>query len=414
MLGALACALGLAVVFGLARMDVDLVWEYGFVLPRAVGRTRLAEMAAPGALWARLAEVQRAWGLWSCDAPSLGFGVGVGLAARSFRGWRSTMVRIAGPALHYLTLPTAGRGLVAGGLLVLVLARHPALDAFGRACRRSLGLLVVAETLLLVSLVHAVLTNNEPHNSAPFAFVSVGLVLVAALRALPTRVSDLPMGVLTAILLAIVVVDAMSFDRRINLTRRVHRLRQDPRPLFADSPRLPAGLDFLLWRTPAPFALEAEDLWATVDLVRHSGRNFFLLGDTSIVYGLTGRPSVGPSVWFHPGLTFPLPGDPARTRFERALEDSLEQAHVGLVLLENERTFMGTQAADFPPLVTLLRRRACRQQQIGPFTIVELSEHGTGVGGPGGPDRAGGSASTRPCPSHGSRPRTRSAARGYW
>ena len=29
---------------------------------------------------------------------------------------------------------------------------------------------------------------------------------------------------------------------------------------------------------------------------------FLLIGDTSPLYGLTGHPSIAPSLWFHPGL----------------------------------------------------------------------------------------------------------------
>jgi hypothetical protein len=386
--GASTCAIGLALAGRVEGIEGGLVQTYLFTLPRAMGQARVGALLAPGPFLTTLVEVHRAWGMWSVEAVSVAFGLWLALAGRVRGGPKASAVTLSvvGPALYWLSFPSPGRGATAIGMLALAVAPVPALDDCGRALRRGLGPVILAEALLLVCLIHAALTNNEPHNSIPFVFLSLGLLHLAALRALSVRTgSGVKIG-LTAFFLFVAVADGSSFERRVNLTRRVHKLNRGRVPVVGPSAGLPSSLDFMRWLTPAPFSLEARDLRHLLDFLKEEGRSFFLLGDTSVLYALTGQPSVGPSVWFHPGLTFPLPGDPALFAYERALVESLDRHRVGFVVLENERTFLGAKLADFPPLEALVRKRACERRQIGPFVIVRLCGSGTPATASAGPD----------------------------
>ena len=56
--------------------------------------------------------------------------------------------------------------------------------------------------------------------------------------------------------------------------------------------------------------------------------NFLLLGDTALLYGATGHPSVFPSLWLHTGLTLPARGSGEYAEFETRLLASVERFHV--------------------------------------------------------------------------------------
>jgi len=45
---------------------------------------------------------------------------------------------------------------------------------------------------------------------------------------------------------------------------------------------------------------------------------------------------------------------------------------VGYVVFENDRTFLGAKAADFPLLARLIGARGCERRRLGPFVIVTL------------------------------------------
>ena len=55
------------------------------------------------------------------------------------------------------------------------------------------------------------------------------------------------------------------------------------------------------------YRTSAAQLDRTIAFLSRQPENFLLIGDSSILYGLTGKPSVSPSLWFHDGLTAPPP-----------------------------------------------------------------------------------------------------------
>lgn len=107
-------------------------------------------------------------------------------------------------------------------------------------------------------------------------------------------------------------------------------------------------------------------------LTRRTG-NFLLVGDATILYALSGRPSVFPGLWFHEGLAYPRQGDERRAKFERRLTKSLIREDVRFVIMDGSGTWVGAHAGDFAVLRNCLSRDAASVVTIGRFRIVPLS-----------------------------------------
>jgi hypothetical protein len=357
-------------------MDASLVATYAFELPGAIGRARLGQLvSSPAEYVAACAEARRAWGMTSVEIVTLAFGFGFPLAARAARD-RSALRRLAaglfGAGAYFLAGPSTARAGVAAAMLAVALVPSPSLDDGGHRLRPVFAHVVLAEVLVLLCLAHAVLTFNQPHNAIPFAFVALGLVHLAALRTTTGAGAGTVRAIVTAALVVVAGHDAWSFESRVNATRRVHKLDRTQVPVAAATAGLPPAMAFMRWQTPAEVALRAEDLSEVTRVLAKAPRNFLLLGDTSILYALTGRPSVAPSVWFHPGLTYPAPGTIAFSGYEDALMSALSRRDVGYVVLEGSHTFLGTQLSDFPRLQGLVAREGCGRREIGSFSILTL------------------------------------------
>ena len=96
---------------------------------------------------------------------------------------------------------------------------------------------------------------------------------------------------------------------------------------------------FLGSGTPEPYGSLDEDLPRLVEFLRRNPGNFFLIGDASILYGFTGRPSVNPVLWFHTGLTTGEKGSAAYEGYRQELLLSLERFRVRYVNVEGEQTW---------------------------------------------------------------------------
>lgn len=101
----------------------------------------------------------------------------------------------------------------------------------------------------------------------------------------------------------------------------------------------------------------------------HPG-GLFVFPDWTILYGLLGRPSPQPLLWFHPGLTYPRDAGPERRSLDRRLVEALEARRVQTFVLERT-SWLGTKArlADFPRLRRYLERCFRLEQAVGPFEI---------------------------------------------
>jgi len=100
--------------------------------------------------------------------------------------------------------------------------------------------------------------------------------------------------------------------------------------------------------------------------------NFLYFGDATILYALSGRPSVFPSLWFHEGLSFPEREAAERPVFEQHIADALVRHDVRFVVLDGIQTWNGTTPAHFGVLKACLAENDGHETRIGRFQILPI------------------------------------------
>lgn len=266
--------------------------------------------------------------------------------------------------------------IACGVLLAVGLGRR--IRARRKSTPRRPGILAeatLAESLMLFCVVMTILSRNQPENSVPYLFAALGVAHVACLRVLPAWGAPPPARFLgplvTALLLMVSFLDAYHFNREVNVARKVLDFRREIPAQTTESHELPAPLGFMRWAVPTGY-MSAADFSRLCAYLRENPGNFFLVGDSSILYALTGRPSINPALWFHPGLAMPEPGTPEFADYEKRLMDNIARYDVRFVIAEANKTFLGVGWQDFPRLESLIHSRGLAPVVIGPFHVVPL------------------------------------------
>jgi len=101
-------------------------------------------------------------------------------------------------------------------------------------------------------------------------------------------------------------------------------------------------------------------------------QNFFVFPDTTILYGLLGKPSPQPLLYFHPGQSYALAD---QAELDREIVKSLEKNSVELVVLERA-SFMGTHKLlrDFPALAEWLADNFVLARELGNYRLFERTK----------------------------------------
>jgi hypothetical protein len=252
-------------------------------------------------------------------------------------------------------------------LVGMLLFRGPAARVMlGTLVRRDADLIAIGSGLLAACFAFSMLTLNHSANGIAYGFVSTAMLSVVLLRWL----SDVDWTVLaraaSVIIVALALFDAVRFDIEVNRTRRVHDM------VITDSsevlPAVTPALRFLRWAIPSRYTISPQDVADVIDFFRTRG-NFFLVGDSSILYGLTKHPSVSPVVWFDPGLTLPLSTAPSYAQFLRRLYARMEQYDVKYLVVEGDATLQGVSLSQ---LGDVAQRRRCKEWTFGSYRIFEL------------------------------------------
>jgi hypothetical protein len=319
----LLVALALVAVGRSFGVDADLFRTYFFGLPMGSGQSRLANLPrvlAEAPLRTATASPLAVLGL------AAGFG-GVALGRRAFR-------HRASPRL-----------------------------------RESLGTLGLATALVLTCVLASATVFNATEIGFPYVVAALGLAHIACAAWLGERfgrVAALSAGVAFA---AIASRDAWYFHAEIDATRSVHDLVFDRRK--ASRPRTPE-LRGMVYQAPDRCGTTAEDLDDVLAFLRSRPENFVLIGDHSILYGLAGKPSVPPSLWFHRGLTLPEIYAPELAGYLAAFDRSLDRHAVRYVVLEGSKTWMGIELRDFPRLRAAAADPTRRRFTFGAFSVIDL------------------------------------------
>jgi hypothetical protein len=156
----------------------------------------------------------------------------------------------------------------------------------------------------------------------------------------------------------------------INADRRFHDI--EFHPTGAVRPETEA-LRFMRFQPPPllkPYSV--KDLDAVIAFLQSQPSSFFLLGDSSILYGLSGKPSVNPQLFFHSLMRPDSFTEARRDRYEGKLLESSKRYDVGFVVLEGEKTWTEVGLHALPRLKRLVSERSERVHSFGVFQVVEL------------------------------------------
>jgi hypothetical protein len=231
-----------------------------------------------------------------------------------------------------------------------------------------------------VSLAFAATTLRTPATAAAYVFLVAGLAQASLPRGLAQGLDQCSfarvdrraprprfVAATLALLLLASAVEAVRFDLRVNETRAGIGA-----PPVAGAAPMPAALSYLRWGTPPFVHYTSGDLVAVVSFFASHPGNFFLIGDSSILYAITGRPSVSPVLWFHPFLTLPFGARWPRQEFDRHLRRRLREHGIRYIVLEGEATQMGVSLKTFPLLEQRAEAGRCGEQSLGGFRIITL------------------------------------------
>jgi hypothetical protein len=309
-------------------VDPGRLGEALFTRPGAEGRGRMLALLDPRAFLGQASELLRALELWSL-APTI-------LGALVLLVWRPRR------------------------------SAEPEELAFWFRPLLALYLLAVCGAFVMV-------TDNQGENGIPFVFLAAGLVQ-AGLGTWGGRKGGRRAAVVVAGVLAVSSVwDAVRFNLRVNETRMVHELDGVAAATPRDATAVPPGLEFLVWKLHPFYRFSPRDLGEIVAFLRQEEGAIYVFGDLTILYALTGRSSAGETLWLHPGLTLPEPGQPGFPDWESRLLRDLVRRRVRFFVRESRQTYNGLRLSQLPRLAAFVEGHRVRRLSFGPIDLIELS-----------------------------------------
>jgi hypothetical protein len=251
------------------------------------------------------------------------------------------------------------------------------------------GLLLLAELVLLIDVVTIVLANNQDGVGVGWIFLALAIGQTGVHQMSESGLRWDRVGSAGSVVILIVLVrDVIHFSATVNATRIANDMVFDAG--LADATTLPDSLWPMRWTTPEHHNFPSEDLVAILEYLESAEGDFLLVGDTSILYGLSGHRSVLPSLWYHPGVTLPAPGSLEFSEWQdRILENMKPQlagdggqprAEVLRVVEERAGTWVGNWSVKDLPLVwRSIRGRVQDEVNLGAFRILELRPQALGT-----------------------------------
>jgi hypothetical protein len=235
---------------------------------------------------------------------------------------------------------------------------------------------ILSVILFFICFFFIAFTHNQRVNGLPYLFISIGIlyIIINKLSLQYSSIAKINLRIFSKIFITVALLDAVIFSFKVNATRLANDIIYDQQKAMTNSQYLPTELSFLSWHTPVDYNFTAENFFDIYTFFQKHKGNFLYYGDASILYGITGRPSVFPSVWIHPGLTFPEKGSEEFPKFENELMKNMKKYNVKYVIEEGEETWMESKISDFTSLNILLNNNKDRIFKIGSFKIIEIND----------------------------------------
>ncbi len=264
-------------------------------------------------------------------------------------------------------------------ILVFILVRNHHFFQRGWEKKHVLLKTFIAIAFLAIGNAYCLCTNNQCENNLPYLFFSLGITHLLSLHLISAHLSDkkpaLWRSLISLIFISISFLDAARFNHLVNRTRMVHDMYLETWPLKQPG-LLPKGFQSVRYTLPAHYHYAPQALKSLVQFLYAHKENFFLIGDASIIYGLSRRPSMNPSLWYHPGYSMP-PIDSSRfAEYEKRLLSNIRKYQVHYIVLEGRCTFFQVSLASFPHLARLIRNDSPRNRRFGNYHLLRIQPPG--------------------------------------
>ncbi len=272
-----------------------------------------------------------------------------------------------GSQSHRLWLIFFGSPAIVVQLILSILAAISAIYYLRKGKILAVKYLVIVG-LVVFQYIIAYTSDNQVENSFPYTGLILcltwGLFYEAKGFELNTK-----LGGIFALFLYLTI---FFLGVKISVSRVVQDIFSKSK--FISSLNIPR-LEILKWACPTRFGsveIKADDIERLYNYLAQNQQNFFIFPDWTILYGLLGKPSPQPLVWFDPGITYPMVYS---QKIDNWLVESLEGKQVNIIVLEKV-SYIGTmhRLTDFPLMVFWISKNFEKKGEIGIFEIYHRRE----------------------------------------
>jgi dolichyl-phosphate-mannose-protein mannosyltransferase len=242
-------------------------------------------------------------------------------------------------------------------------ARTPA----GRSPMAQLSLLFCGAALLGCGTILDRTTLNQDGSGWGFRFMALAMIYLLASEAASSKLSRAATYGLTLLVAALLLW-------RTSLSVRMRWFHDIDYSEEMSASLTTPELRFLRFQTNWMDLqnYHAEDLDRVVAFLKQQPRNFLLVGDSSLLYGVTGRISVNPQLYFHGSMRNEYFQKNRKETYQQELLSNMRRYDVGFVVLEGEHTWTRMSIKSFPVLEREVTQRAVRKIDFGWFQVIEL------------------------------------------
>ncbi|WP_157162614.1 hypothetical protein [Cylindrospermum stagnale] len=245
--------------------------------------------------------------------------------------------------------------------------------------KKSLNLLqqvAIIIALNTISVIFIKLTLNEPAVGVPFVFLSLGLthnlvIYIFENNYLNSKTKTKPI-ISTVIIVS--VVNLILFVYKVDMPRLVNNLDFNHKIENYNFSQV-SDLNYLEWQLPSFYlGTEPQEFESLLKYLKEQNNNFFLFGDSSVLYGLSKKPSVNPSILFQYGYGMPNQNSSELNDYQFKVIENMEKYHVKLFIKEGIQTWMGLIINDFSIINNFIKVNKCNSKthKYGNFKIYPM------------------------------------------
>ena len=252
--------------------------------------------------------------------------------------------------------------------IFLLSAAPVTLAVAAAATQKSFKVTILALFSVLVFLIFLLFTaiaNNQP---------GTGLALLAVVDLFAFSAAA-PVFYASRVLYASILLPALvtvSIHYGWTRTRYVNDLDTPTLETASSAVAISPKLRLLQWALPPryySYERSADNYRLLLAELGKRNSTMVLFSDALILHALRGQKPVAPALFWHKKLSYPADG-PDRALFDRQFRHRIVAAGSDLVVVDGERTWMGTRYTEFPWLSACLRVE--EQQAIGKFLLIPL------------------------------------------